>query len=242
MLRALTFDYWDTLYHGEALPARVEHRVAALQRMLATVGRPVPEDEFAALYRESGDVAHRWWYEDARGYRTEERIRWILDRLAVERPDDCEHVAAAVAAVDEALVRWPAPLIDGTHELIGELAARVPLAIVSDTGFASGAAQDALLERDGLLPHFPVRVYSMDVGHCKPRPEPFAAALDRLGLAPHEVLHVGDIERTDVRGAVGAGMRAVRLDALRDSGPSEAERVAGSWDEAVAHVTADAGR
>ena len=240
-LRALTFDYWDTLYHGEALPARVEHRMAALQRMLAAVGRPVSDEEFAALYRESGAVAHRWWHDDARGYRTEERIRWILDRLAVERPDDCEHVAAAVAAVDEALTRWPAPLIDGMHDVVTGLAAQAPLAIVSDTGFASGRAQDALLERDGLLPHFAVRVYSMDVGHCKPRREPFAAALDRLGVAADEVLHVGDIERTDVRGALAAGMRAVRVDFKWDSGASEAEFVARTPEELGEYLLGELG-
>jgi HAD superfamily hydrolase (TIGR01549 family) len=210
--------------------------MTALRRMLAAVGRDVPHEEFAALYHESGDVAHRWWYEDARGYRTEERIRWILDRLAVERPGDCEHVAAAVAAVDEALVRWPAPLIDGMHDLVTTLAGRVPLAIVSDTGFASGEAQDALLERDGLLDRFAVRVYSMDIGHCKPRREPFAAALDRLGVPAHEVLHVGDIERTDVRGALDAGMRAVRVDFKWDSGASAAEHVARTPDELAAYL------
>jgi 2-haloacid dehalogenase/putative hydrolase of the HAD superfamily len=35
----------------------------------------------------------------------------------------------------------------------------------------------------------------------KPRPEPFMSALSLLGLSSHEVLHVGDSLRSDVRGA-----------------------------------------
>jgi FMN phosphatase YigB (HAD superfamily) len=40
----------------------------------------------------------------------------------------------------------------------------------------------------------------MDVGHAKPRAEIFQAAVDELGMPPHEILHIGDNERTDVAG------------------------------------------
>jgi len=50
-------------------------------------------------------------------------------------------------------------------------------------------------------------------------------------VAPNEILHIGDNERTDVRGALSAGFRAVRLDVVRKGGPSEAEFVARSFEE-----------
>lgn len=242
MLKAISLDFWDTIYLGAYHAGRARIRQTAVGALLAAVGRGIDERELLALYREARDTAERWWLDEQRGYTADERIRWMLGRLGVERPAGCEHVARTVAAVDEALVELPPPLLEGAAEAVRALAERWPLAIISDTGFASGRAQDLVLARDGLLEHFSVRIYSCDIGHAKPRREPFLAAAERLGVRPAEMLHIGDIERTDVRGAVGAGMRAVRLDALRDSGPSEAERVAGSWDEAVAHVTADAGR
>ena len=76
----------------------------------------------------------------------------------------------------------------------------------------------------------------MDVGHAKPRPEIFGAAAAALGVAPHEILHVGDNERTDVHGALQAGFRAVRLDVVRAGGPSEAEYVASSFEELVEYL------
>ena len=235
-LRAISFDFWDTLYDGAATPERIEFRRAALRRLVEELGHPVSEDDFLAAYRASGKEAERWWREEQRGYHTRDRIRWVLDRLGVTAADDCAPMHAAVRAVDEALERYPSPLLPGAADMVHRLAERYRLVIVSDTGFASGQAQDRLLERDGLLPLFAATVYSMDIGHCKPRPEPFAAALDALSLAPAQVLHVGDNERTDVAGALAVGMRAARLDVVRQNGSSAAELVARTFEELEEHL------
>lgn len=230
MLRAISFDYWDTLYEGAALPERSTLRQAALRRMLEHIGCTLADDEFLSLYKASGAEAERWWREEQRGYTAAERIRWMLDRLNVERPADCEHIAKACAAVDDALLCYPPALLPGAGDTLEALARRYTLAITSDTGFASSRAQDRLLEHDGIQSLFAVRTYSMDVGHAKPRPEPFLATINALGLRPHEILHVGDNERTDVRGALAMGMRAIRLDLVKQHGPSSAEFVAESFE------------
>jgi putative hydrolase of the HAD superfamily len=224
-LRAITLDYWDTLVDGSALAERAAYRQKAIRQMVQDVGCSVTDDEFMKAYRQSGEQAERWWRDHHRGYTARERIDWMLNLLSVERPADCEHVAKAVAAVDEALIEIPPPLFPGAADCLEALATRYKLAIVSDTGFASGRAQDRLLEKHGVRKHFACTIYSADVGHAKPKPEPFLAALAGLGLEPAEVLHVGDNERTDVRGALAIGMRAVRIDVVRDSGPTEGEAV-----------------
>ncbi len=237
MLRVITLDYWDTIYYGASVPVRVQRRQEALSRMLTRMGHPVPPDEFERLYRASAVEAERWWREEHRGYTTADRIRWLLAQLAIERPETCEHIDEAAAEVDASLTQYPPPLLPGAREALERLSERFALAIVSDTGFASGRAQDRLLEQDGVLRHFSATVYSMDVGHAKPRPEPFRAALDALGAAPHEALHVGDIERTDIAGALGMGMRAVRLDYVRQGGPSAAEYIAPSLTHLADYLT-----
>ncbi len=112
---------------------------------------------------------------------------------------------------------------------------------MSDTGFASGRAQDRLLEKDAARAFFSATIYSMDVGHAKPRPEIFAAAVETLGVTPNEILHIGDNERTDVRGALAAGFRAVRVDVVKHGGPSEAEFVARSFEELSEYLLAQTG-
>jgi FMN phosphatase YigB (HAD superfamily) len=231
MQHALSFDYWDTLFEGSRLPERAQRRHAALRRMLRNLECDVPDEEFITLYHASGSEAERWWREEHRGYTADERIRWILGRLNVTRPANCEHIATAVRAVDESLLDFPPPLLPEAKQTVHRLAELFPLAILSDTGFASGAAQDELLAREGLRDLFRARIYSMDVGHAKPRREMFEACAVALGHAPEAIIHIGDNERTDVRGALDAGFRAIRLDVVRDGGPSAAELVARTFAE-----------
>ena len=236
MLRAITLDFWDTLYQGASEPARIERRREALFGMVRDLGHSIEREAFDSLYRASGEQAMRWWRDEQRGYQTDERIRWILTQLGIERPAECAYIAAAVETVDRALLELPPPFLPGARELLARLSERYALAIVSDTGFASGRAQDQVLVQDGVRGYFTATVYSMDIGHCKPRPEIFHAALEALGVRPEEALHVGDIERTDVAGALGVGMRAVRLDAVRDGGATRAEHVARSLDALASYL------
>ena len=236
MLRALTFDYWDTLYEGGARPERVALRRTAVGALLGAYGRDLPEPQLRALYEESGREAERWWSEEHRGYRTDDRLRWILERAAVTPREGCVHVATAADAVDNALLMLPPAMLAGAWQMLRTLSRRFTLAIISDTGFASGRAQDRLLEKDAARSFFASTIYSMDVGHAKPRAEIFEAALDALGIAPGDILHIGDNERTDVRGALAAGFRAIRIDVVRDGGPSEAEFVARSFEDLTTYL------
>ena len=224
-VRAVTFDYWDTLYAHEAIFDRLVARRTAVHQMLAAVGHEISEEDFFELYRSAHDEAERWWREE-RGYTTRDRIGWMLKRLAIERPADCEHVAKAVRAIDDALLDHPPRLLPGVSDALARLKPVFTLGIISDTGFGSGNAQNRVLEKDRLLGLFAATVYSMDIGHAKPRREPFDAAVAALGVTAGEIVHIGDNERTDIKGALAAGLRAVRVDIVNSNGPSAAEFVA----------------
>lgn len=59
---------------------------------------------------------------------------------------------------------------------------------------------------------FETIVVSLEHGVEKPDPALFQVALDRLGVSPSDVIHVGDREDDDVQGARAAGIRAIRID------------------------------
>jgi len=66
---------------------------------------------------------------------------------------------------------------------------------------------NADLERIGLHLHFSHRISARDVGAAKPDARIFLAAAEKLGIAPENILHVGDDPELDVAGARDAGMR-----------------------------------
>lgn len=86
--------------------------------------------------------------------------------------------------------------------------AGLKLAVVSnwDTGLTN------LLRGLGLLPYFDEIVASAAVGYRKPERAIFDIARERLGLASHACIHVGDNVDADGDGAALAGIRAVILD------------------------------
>ena len=86
--------------------------------------------------------------------------------------------------------------------------AGVRLAIVSNWD----SRLPVLLQRLGLAPFFEAVFVSHLEGCEKPSPRLFRRALDALGVAPHEVLHVGDVPELDWAGARAAGCAARLVD------------------------------
>jgi putative hydrolase of the HAD superfamily len=66
-----------------------------------------------------------------------------------------------------------------------------------------------VLERTGLRPLVDAVVISAVLGAAKPDPAIFRAALERLGAAAGDAVHVGDSVERDVAGARAAGIEAV---------------------------------
>ena len=73
----------------------------------------------------------------------------------------------------------------------------------------------ALLEGLDLAGRFDAVLVSAVEEVGKPDPEIFRRACERLAVAPHEALHVGDSLAEDYEGARAAGLHAVLLDRAR---------------------------
>ena len=63
----------------------------------------------------------------------------------------------------------------------------------------------------GIGQHFKASLSASGSGMAKPETRFFHAAADALGVAPEQVLHIGDDAALDVQGAMDAGMHAVWL-------------------------------
>lgn len=109
-----------------------------------------------------------------------------------------------------------ARIIPGSIEGLRRLAeTKVALAIVSN---ADGTMEARLLEEKicqvGEGEGVPVVMVcdSTAVGVAKPDPGIFKIALDAVGVAPENAVHVGDTVEADVKGALAAGVTPLHID------------------------------
>lgn len=201
--KALLFDYGNTLIpFGAREIADCDAALAeALRNHFGQVDGPalqaIRERNRMAPYQ--GDPPA--WRENDFEKITREMVAELYD--AAPPPSLLERLLAVRRSAFLAVVRAPAYL----DELLARLAARFPLALVSN--YPDGGVIRESMERIGIARHFAAIVVSGDLGRCKPHPAPFQAACTALGVTAHEACFVGDNWLADIQGAKRAGMRAV---------------------------------
>ena len=167
---------------------------------------PLKAQAHLAALRHFGGQASLETYSSLMG-RSHAAVRDGLAEAAavVVDPDIYTQIYRATLA---GLMETRLKLTPGAQALVRSLVAKgLRLALVSSS---SAAVIEQVLERTGLAPYFAVRVSADDVAHKKPAPEPYLAALRRLGLPPERALAVED-SPAGVRSARLAGLRVIAL-------------------------------
>lgn len=233
-LRAVTFDFWNTIARVPT-GAMTEARRRAIAAACEGSGIEVEPKLVSAALEEVGMRWERAWGEGVHLH-PEEGAAILVRALGVEAGMD-EPVVEAFLGAGRGVGLELAPDVDSTLAALGERGIRI--GIVCDVGFSGGALLRDLLAREGLLDHFDGWAFSDEVGHYKPAPQPFEAALRSLGARPEEAMHVGDLRRTDVAGAAALGMATVRYRGMHDDaeeGGVEADFVVDSHLELIALI------
>ena len=115
------------------------------------------------------------------------------------------------------LVLDPEPILG--EDLFVRLSDRCQLALLSNT---DPIHVESLEQRFTFGRHFPVRIYSCEIGASKPSPAIYRAALRSLQVDPHEALYIDDIQEF-VGAARKMGMDAIHFE-TRDMLESELRR------------------
>jgi putative hydrolase of the HAD superfamily len=127
----------------------------------------------------------------------------LLESMGI---DDDQLRAALIAATRQS-GSWDY-VMPGTRAILDRLRADYQLAVISNS---DGGIAD-LLYRCGIGACFNSITDSAKVGCEKPNAKIFQAALDTMGVAPAESLHIGDVYSVDYLGAKGVGMNALLFD------------------------------
>ena len=194
--RAILFDAGFTLIHGSAQVMCDELAVAGLD--VGGLDQRVIEQALVLATEASHHVLPLGIPAEIRVARA---LASFLDLEGTEAVEACLRGYARddfYGRLDEAAV-----------EVLRRLSLEMPLGVVSNS---AGTVRDDL-RKFGLLEYFDTVIDSAEVGFEKPRPEPFRAAFDALGLPGENCWHVGDGFVNDVLGARAAGIgRAILFD------------------------------
>lgn len=216
MLRAVTYDCWNTLLVSCDDTAAVARRAEALA---ATAGIPV--EQARVEMTEGWQLHHEAWLR-AECFVSAHIAEWALSRHGLA--GDPSVVAALTRDFEEASLETGATACAGAVDALKELRSRgVHIAVVCDSGFSPGRVIRELFTRVGLFELVDVWAFSDEVGTCKPSAAMFSRALSGLGVDASDALHVGDLWRTDVCGGRAFGMRTARYTAVYDDAPPAGE-------------------
>lgn len=209
MIQAILFDLGDTLFDTAPVDTRTlfRHGCQRTYHYLQQRRHALPpfETYFKVHYN-----AVKWAYLLAKLRRRELSSVKLLAKLCRRM-----NIPTTPAMLLELAWECYCPAIDYTsvaQDVIPTLQTfqrrGLKLGLVSNT-FAPAPILDRHLQMTGLLPFFPVRVYSGEIGYRKPDPRIFRLALQQIGTRPERTLFVGDLLKKDILGAQRVGMRAV---------------------------------
>lgn len=209
-IKAVSFDFWHTLFTEQpgAFLLYNQRRRSLLAEAVAGC-RDVAHAELEHACRLESEAHNSIWREEHRTLAASERVVKILAQLDVSIPDTA--LAGLVASVEEGILEHPPVLIDGAREALETLSRRYRLGIISDVGFSPGRMLKRVLADHGLLDLFDSLVFSDEAGRAKPHIEVFECTARALLAKPEEIVHIGDLEYTDIVGAKRAGYHAIRF-------------------------------
>lgn len=203
-IRAVFFDVGGTLAKPYPSVGTVMSRV--LERHDLDVPAATLDDAmeaFSGYYAKVYDDDESLWSEDDR-----QRQMWMDGySLVLERAGVTENLEELVTAI---YYEFDNPecwrFFDGVVETFAWLKERgYGIALISNWG----KGLEELMNGMGLGEYIDTVVASADVGTHKPKPAMFYIALERLGVAPEESIHIGDHATADVRGAAAVGITPI---------------------------------
>lgn len=208
MIKLITFDLWNTLIseNGTDLTG---YRISRISPILARKGIDTDESGMREAFSSAWKMFMYEW--ESRNYTptTSSMLSVMFSRLGIE--PDRALFREVLHEMETVLLDSPAGLIEGTEDILKELKGSYKTAIISDTGFTPGRHLRQLLKNLGVYHYFNVTAFSDEIGVSKPDRRMFEFVLRECRVEPDEAVHIGDLLRTDIAGAVNAGMKSVHF-------------------------------
>ncbi len=151
-----------------------------------------------------------------------------------------EHVNEIADYFCSLIFSVPPAEIPEIKELLPGLAQKFPVGLISDTGYITGKYIRQFLQQENLLQYFSSFMFSDEQQNSKPHRSVFAQTAKNLNISLNRLIHIGDLERTDIAGARQAGCYSIKYNGTNKSDnqdKSQAQFVISNYNELPATLT-----
>ncbi|MCU0432670.1 MAG: HAD family hydrolase [Bacteroidia bacterium] len=210
----VSFDLWMTLIASD--PEFKPKRDALLA---SRFGIKAPQEEVSATLRRMDKLFDHVSVVCGQTAHYESLILLALDALGADAAKvQPETLNGFYDEMEELFFKHPPRLLNSdtaeTFEMLQER--NISISLLSNTGFIKGRTLRKRLEQLGLSPYFNFLLFSDEHGAAKPSPAFFGSAFEAVNAfrpaQKHEILHIGDNEVADVKGALNFGFRSLLYD------------------------------
>jgi putative hydrolase of the HAD superfamily len=197
MIRAVTFDLWNTLFADVSYSnERLSYIVEKLESEKLIFEKKVLKRQFYKNF----DSAH--WDRKSLSKKhiyTVDRLEMMLNSLNILLKPKISN--DLVERFESMMLRIKPPLKNNVRKTLETLFPDYKIGLISDTGITPGNVIREVLDDYELSKYFDVMIFSDETGIYKPDPSVFQLALKKLKIRPENALHVGDLLLTDIKGA-----------------------------------------
>lgn len=203
MIKAITYDLWNTLVHNRNYG---EFRLPSMKKALMDYGYSfedkIVENAYLGGFRHSGKIIRS---ENHRHVEPHEIVAEVLRLLGVE---NSKLLGELAVMYEDSFMCDPPKLKEGVFEAL-EYTRKYSVGLVSVTGVSPGRLVRKVMKDYGILGYFDALSFSDEVKWVKPNIKLYHYATEQLGVSPEETVHIGDSMKGDIVGAIDAGMKVI---------------------------------
>jgi FMN phosphatase YigB (HAD superfamily) len=216
--KAVIFDLFDTLVdfdRGRIPTVTIDGRAirSTAGETYQVLAQHAPHTTFATYYQALSAITQTLLDVRERDHLeipARRRYEMLCDRLGMPQAASTERCIDAMLATHQRYMHDSTVCPPERIQVLEALQARYPLGLLSN--FDSAETGMKILATHGLRAYFSPIHISEAIGYRKPRREAFLHTAEVMGVAPHEVLFIGDTFALDVVGAKSVGMDAAWFD------------------------------
>lgn len=231
MIKVITLDFWNTIVdtsHGEV---RRSERSKLFYEMASRYNRELSNNDTDHAIGKSIDWFNQIWKNESRTVNTQQIIQFINSELSIT-PDE-KDFNTMCELFEHGVLNHPPDLAPDLKFILPQLSEKFKLGIISDTHFSPGRVLRKVLDKHGILQYFDAFSFSDELGVSKPHEKMFKNIMEQLNCRESEMIHIGDLARTDIKGASDLGILSILYCGINDGDKNncEADFCIESWSE-----------